>query len=189
MPLPDTLDRPFRPGPRPRPGPSPMASAATAAALAPVPTVPRPHAEPAVRPRHLRVVAPAERVRRRLTPANALVATLGVFLVLFAVAVAQTALVHGQGRLDRLDAQLSVEQARYQQLRLEVAQLEAPDRIVDAAQQQGMVTPDDLVYLQPEAAGVDAMEGAGTIDPVVAGTTEQGAAWSTVKPLLGESAP
>ena len=50
-----------------------------------------------------------------------------------------------------LDAQLTEEQARYQELRKDVAELESPVRIVDAAHQQGMVTPDNLIYLQPPA--------------------------------------
>ena len=70
---------------------------------------------------------------------------------LLAVAIAQTVLVQGQVRLDELDAQLTTEQARYQELRKDVAELESPVRVVDAAHQQGMVTPDDLVYLQPAA--------------------------------------
>lgn len=192
----DALDRPTsprpRPGPRPRsPRPAPastapvMGSAAAAVAVAPLPTRPEP-LRPAA-PRHLRVVAPSERVRRRLTPATAALATVGLFVVLFAVAVSQTVLVQGQARLDAIDAQLAVEQARYQELRLDVAQLESPTRVVAAAHQQGMVTPDDLVYLQPVAP--DLVGGSGQPDPALTGATEQGVAWSTVKPLLGDPTP
>jgi cell division protein FtsL len=192
----DALDRPTRTRPRPgprRPGPEPTAAvamggaSAAVAVAAPAPRPARPAAPPAARPRHLRVVAPSERLRHRLTPATAVLATLAVFGVLLAVAVAQTVLVQGQGRLDQLDAQLTVEQARYQELRLEVAQLESPERVVAAAQAQGMVTPDDLVYLQPEATDHEATAGAGQPDPVVAGVTEQSAPWDAVKPLLGEA--
>jgi cell division protein FtsL len=192
----ETLDRPARPRPGPR-RPAHQAepavamagqgSAATAAAVAPLTAPARPQPRPEARPRHLRVVAPAERVRRRLSPATAVLATLMVFAVLFAVAVSQTVLVQGQGRLDDLDAQLTTEQARYQELRLAVSQLESPTRIVAAAHERGMVTPDDLVYLQPPASDLAAAEGAGEPDPAVAGVTEQSTAWSTVKPLLGEA--
>lgn len=123
-----------------------------AAALAPARRpAPRPAPAPADRGRHLRVVAPAERVRRRLTPALGVLLTAGLFAMLFAVAIAHTMLVQGQIRLDAIDAELATEQARYQALRTEVAQMESPARVVEAAHALGMVTPDDLVYLQPAA--------------------------------------
>lgn len=167
---------------------APQRSAAAAAAPAPAPR-PRPEA----RPDHLRVVAPAERVRRGLTPAMAVLLTVGLFATLFAVAVAHTVLLQGQLKLDRVDAQLSVEQARYQELRRDVAQLESPERIVGAAHEQGMVTPDDLVYLQPAAldpstvgptTGDDDEPGA---DPTVGADPDN--TWAKMKPLLEAPAP
>jgi cell division protein FtsL len=154
---------------------------------------PAPRPRPAERPNHLRVVAPSERVRRRVTPAMAVLLTAALFATLLAVAVAHTVLVEGQVRLDQLDAQLVEEQARYQELRTEVAQLESPDRIVRAAQEQGMVTPDDLVYLQPPApdpstvgptSGDDHEPAA---DPTVGEDPER--AWAEVKSLLEAPAP
>lgn len=192
----DALDRPVRPrpGPRPRsPRPAPDGQAAVgAAALAVAPVLPspaRPEPARAPRPRHLRVVAPSERTRRRLSPATAVLASVGLLVVLFAVAVSQTVLVQGQARLDELDAQLAVEQARYQELRLDVAQMESPERIVAAAHERGMVTPDDLVYLQPSSPDLPPDGTTGQPDPTVAGATDLGVAWSTVKPLLGEPTP
>jgi len=149
---------------------------------------PRRRPQPTERPNHLRVVAPAERMRRRLTPATAVVLTAIVFAVLLAVAVAHTLLVSGQVRLDELDGQLTSEQARYQELRKDVAELDAQTRIVGAAHELGMVTPDDLLYLQPPAAdrstvgpttGDDPEPGA---DPT-AGVPDQ--TWSAMKSLLG----
>lgn len=153
-----------RPGPQRRPAPAPA---------------------PSERPRHLRVVAPAERVRRRLTPAAGVVLTAALFATLFAIAIAHTVLVQGQIRLDRLDDQLTVEQARYQRLRNEVAEMEAPGRVVAAAQGLGMVAPDDLVYLQPGALDEipPAEDPAGAVQP---GPTTD---WSAMKPLLEAPAP
>ena len=152
--------------------------------------VPRPR--PAERPNHLRVVAPSERVRRRLTPGMAVLLTAGLFAMLLAVAVSHTVLVEGQVRLDELDAQLVAEQARYQELRTEVAVLESPTRIVEAANEMGMVTPDDLRYLQPppdaSAAGPttgDDHEPAA--DPAVGDEPDR--AWADVKALLEAPAP
>jgi cell division protein FtsL len=138
-------------------------------------------------------VAPAERVRRRLTPATAVLLTAALFVTLLAVAVAQTVLVQGQVRLDSLDAQLTGEQARYQELRQTVAELGSPARIVEAARQQGMVAPDDLMYLQPPAPDPSAVgPTTGDVrepvaDPTVGATPDR--AWSEVKPMLEAPAP
>jgi cell division protein FtsL len=165
---------------------------AAAVAVAPAPS-PGPRPRPEARPDHLRVVAPSERARRGLTPARAVLLTALLFATLFAVAVAHTMLVQGQVKLDRIDAELAVEQARYQQLRKDVAELESPARIVEAAHQQGMVTPDDLVYLQPAApdpsavgptTGDDHEPGA---DPTVG--VDPDSTWPMMKPLLEAPAP
>ncbi|MFZ6005979.1 MAG: hypothetical protein ACOYXM_18820 [Actinomycetota bacterium] len=153
------------------------------AALAPERrTAPRP--APEVQPRHLRVVAPNERTRRRLTPAAGVLLTALLFAVLFAIAIAHTVLVQGQIRLDELDAQLTVEQARYQELRKEVAEMESPARVVEAAQALGMVAPDDLVYLQPVASDPSVSAQTVTVSDADARTL-----WSVMKPLLESPAP
>lgn len=43
--------------------------------------------------------------------------------------------------LDDLERRTAVEESRYWQLRLEAARLQAPERIIDAARQMGMVYP------------------------------------------------
>jgi cell division protein FtsL len=110
------------------------------------------------------------------------------FVTLLLVAVAHTLLVQGQIRLDDLDAQLRVEQARYQELRKEVAEMESPTRVVAAAEDLGMVMPEDLVYLQPPAAtGPYGPEPAAAADGDAA--TAPQSTWSTMKPLLEALAP
>lgn len=135
-------------------------------------------------PRHLRIVRPDERVRRRaLTPRAGVLATAGLFAALLALAVTQTLLVQGQLRLDDLHQQLAVEQAEYQRLRLQVADLESPERIVTTAKEQlGMVSPDDLVYLSPSEPVTRPDDAAGpeTAEADAAGDD----AWAMVKPLL-----
>ena len=102
-------------------------------------------------------------------------------------------LVQGQVRLDELDAQLTAEQARYQELRKDVAELESPERIVDAAHQQGMVTPDDLVYLQPsdpDAATAGRRRPTAPSPPTIPPSGRRpDRAWSEVKPMLEAPAP
>jgi cell division protein FtsL len=129
------------------------------------------------------VVAPNERTRRRLTPAAGVLLTALLFAVLFAVAGAHSLLVSGQIQLDDLDAKLTAEQARYQELRKEVAEKESPERIVAAAAERGMVTPEDLVYLQPPTSDAPAT---GTDLEL---TRPASSSWPTVKPLLETPAP
>lgn len=159
------------------------------AALAPERRVaPRP--APEVQPRHLRVVPPAERVRRRLTPATGVLCTGLLFVTLFAIAIAHALLVQGQIRLDGFDTQLSAEQARYEALRKDVAEMESPSRVVAAAQELGMVAPDDLVYLQPTAAEPASGDRPATTSSAGSAIrTDNGNSWAVMKPLLEAPAP
>lgn len=103
--------------------------------------------------RHLRVVQPrqltvAERRRRTrlLLEGGVAVAVVVVFgLVYLHVVLAQR-----QFTIDHLAAQVQTEQARYQSLRLEVAQLGSPQNVIATAEGQlGMVQPASVTYLTP----------------------------------------
>lgn len=79
-----------------------------------------------------------------------------LFLVLFGLAVFHTVLVGAQGRLDRLDERIEAETQRQHDLRLQVAQLESPERVVERARNDlGMVTPDDVIWLSPVESPAD----------------------------------
>lgn len=158
------------------------------AALAPQRRV-APGPAPEIKSRHLRVVAPVERVRRRLTPAAGVLFTGLLFVTLFAIAISHALLVQGQIRLDDFDGKLSVEQARYEVLRKEVAEMESPSRVVAAAQGLGMVAPDDLVYLQPAPEPSAADGRTATPGPGSASRTGNENSWSVMKPLLDAPAP
>ena len=98
-------------------------------------------------PRHLEVVGEPARSLRTL-PTFVLSVTLA-FAIAFAVVACQVLLVQGQERLDPLHAEIGSEGGRQQELRLEVAELESPARIVAAATELGMVTPPEVLYLTP----------------------------------------
>jgi cell division protein FtsL len=156
---------------------------------------PRPEAKPTPRP-HLRVVPDSAARRRRLTPATGVLITSLLFAGLFALAVAHTLLIQGQIQLDQIDAKVAEEQARYQQQRLTVAQLESPERIVAEAQSRlGMVPPNSVIYLSPKTPA-DKHGDQTLADDEVATQADAGGdvlanagdGWTTVKPLL-ESAP
>lgn len=126
-----------------------MSTTVRSRALA-VPDLDRPRRPP--RP-DLRVVDPDElspAARRRR--ARILVTLASVVLVgsLFGVTAFHTVLVADQGDLDALNRRVAEQEARYERLRLQVAELESPDRIVrEATERLGMVPAADVVYLTP----------------------------------------
>ncbi len=126
-------------------------TATRTALAAPAPRAVAPPA-PAVRP-DLRVVPP-----RRPTGAVAVVALLVVFGVLLATAGLNTVLVSGQRDLDRLEAEIREGEQRNQALRLQVAELESPERIVAAATAAGMVQPDEVRWIAPQPDGTSAAD-------------------------------
>jgi cell division protein FtsL len=133
-------------------------------------------------------------------PRSALVTTAfavaALFVVFFALVVFHTVMLENQQRLDRLDSDVDAAQSRYEQLRLEVAQLEAPQRVVDAATQKlGMVPAGATTYLTPSAPAppapstptpADANDAAPTdgTPSVAAPTVDE---WPQVKPYLGST--
>jgi cell division protein FtsL len=105
------------------------------------------------RDRHLRVVPPNRRAGSglRLSPRAGVILTVLLFAALFAVAVSHALLIEGQAKVDDLDQQVAAEQARYEELRREVAELEAPQRILgEATGRLGMVPAGDPVWLSPD---------------------------------------
>jgi cell division protein FtsL len=95
--------------------------------------------------------------RRRRTHLVACVGGAIVVAGLFALVAFHVVVTQAQFRLDKMDARAANEQARYQRLRLQVAELESPDRIVAAAQERlGMVPPPGVTYLSPAGATTDA---------------------------------
>lgn len=113
---------------------------------------PRRRAQPQPARPHLRVVGAEEARGRRATR---LITGLLVALVcagLFAIVAVRVVLAQGQGEIDRLTESIEAQQAVRQDLRLSVAELEAPAQIVAAARQRlGMVTPVTVTNLTPPA--------------------------------------
>ena len=117
--------------PDPQPGPSP-----------------RPRRRPG---RHLR---PVGRPVRRRSPAVPVLVGAGIVITaLFALAAMHALLIGGQIQLDGMQRQVASESEEIRRLRLRVAELEAPDRVLEVARTRiGMVQPAEVGYLAP--AGV-----------------------------------
>ena len=106
----------------------------------------------------LEVVGPAGRRATRagsLRRRRLLVCAAGLVLglCLLGIVASHTALAQGQFRLEKLKSKAAAEQDRYQRLRLRVAELESPARVVAVAQERlGMVPPPEVTYLSPTGA-------------------------------------
>ena len=152
-------------------------------ALVPSAGMPAPAPVPAPERPPLRVVGPAHRsVAARRARARVLgVLVLGVVAAaLFGLVTSHVALTQGQFRLHTLREKAEAEQARYERLRLQVAELESPARVVAVAQERlGMVPPPGVTYLSP--AGPVSGAGDDTEPGQEAATTDD---WSTVKRQL-----
>jgi len=157
--------------------------------------VPQPRRSPVQDPKTQRERRPQLRVVDEPTPRRlnlGVVITLvvgAVFAVLFGVVVFHTVLLQNQQKLDHLNTQVSDAQGEYQSRRLQVAQLEAPQRIIDVATQKlGMVPPDGTTYLTPAAgngASPNAGANQGDATNTAASSNDEAAAWPLVKPYLG----
>ena len=147
----------------------------------PAPPVKRAPARPELRVVREEELREAERARlvRQLVAAAAIIAAL----CLFGVVVFHVLLTQNQFRLDKLQEQSLERQAEYDRLRLQVAELESPDRVIAAAQVLGMVSAPKVTYLAPtiEEPG-DADTPALTADQASGGESS----WSTVKPHLAD---
>ena len=157
---------------------------------------PQPRRTPAQDPKTTRERRPQLRVVYQPTPRRlnlVFVTELvvgAVFAVLFGIVVFHTVLLQNQQKLDHLNTEVSDAQGEYQSLRLQVAQLEAPQRIIDVATHKlGMVPPDGTTYLTPAAdsgpsTGAGAAQGDANND-TAAPSNDDAAAWPLVKPYLG----
>ncbi|MHB1486999.1 MAG: hypothetical protein ACYCZM_05560 [Acidimicrobiales bacterium] len=87
--------------------------------------------------------------RRRRARLLAVAAVAMTAFCLFGVVVAHVVITQNQFRLDHMTSNLSQAQAANEKLRLQVAMLEAPSRIVSTAEAHGMVRPPSITYLAP----------------------------------------
>lgn len=105
-----------------------------------------------LRPRARVIIRPQRAVASR-TAAWILVG-LAVTAAFLLVTYARIALDRSAFQLDDLDRRMEAEETRYWQLRVEVAELQAPERITGAAADLGLVYPDRVVTV--EVPGISA---------------------------------
>jgi hypothetical protein len=105
--------------------------------------------------------------------------------LLFGLAGVHVLLAEGQFRLAHLQHKADDAQAGYVRLRLQVAQLESPERIVAEAQERlGMVAPTSLTYLTPAGPVTAAHAG-----PAAPSGATSGATLATATPAAPATGP
>ena len=78
--------------------------------------------------------------------------TLAVIAAFFVLIYSRIALDRSAFELKDIDSQIAVEEARYWELRLDAARLEAPQRIMEMATEMGLVYPATVERLTVETA-------------------------------------
>jgi cell division protein FtsL len=96
----------------------------------------------------LRLVDRTAPERRRI---GLIAGVVGVVVVLFAIAAAQTLIISEQAHIDRVNNRIAEAETRAELLRVELAQLQSPQNITSAATTKlGMIPSPTPVYLQPK---------------------------------------
>jgi cell division protein FtsL len=126
--------------------------------------------------RHLQVVPPGyvtERARRRRARRVVLLTGVAIAAGLFGVVAFHVVLTQNELAIQHLHSRADAASVKQQQLRLQVAELESPERVVDAAQKLGMAPPVTVHYLSPDgptAAPVPAPPQRPTVTPTTVAT-------------------
>ncbi|MFQ5966805.1 MAG: hypothetical protein ACE5MI_04225 [Acidimicrobiia bacterium] len=94
-------------------------------------------------------------------------------VVFFALIAARTSLDRTAFELAEIDRQISEEQTRFEELRLEIARLSSPKRIAPLAEAMGMVLPQKVTRIS--ASGVIRFE------------ADREERWAEMKPILAGS--
>jgi cell division protein FtsL len=103
--------------------------------------------------------------RRRRAATVAVILSALIVSAMLASAAFQTRLAQSQLELDRLDREVSATRQSYDTLRRARADLRAPARLAEIAASTGMVTTDDVTYMDIDAQTLVAVQqAAGTLD-------------------------
>lgn len=148
--------------------------------------------EPAVAPRpDLRVLEGGGKTLRqeRLGRARVVASVAVLGLILFGVVAFHVVLSQGQFELEQMETRAAEEQAQYDKRRLQVAQLESPERITqEATNRLGMVPAEKVTAVAPDAQDISPLAknfeisgGNPTNDP------SRAQSWAKVKPHLSSA--
>lgn len=99
----------------------------------------------------LRVVEPPRRPRLRPGRVGTIAGVL-LFAALFGLVAFQTVLIKAQAQIDTLGNKVAAQEERHRDLGLQLAELQSPERVIDAAKERlGMIEPGSVEFLRPSA--------------------------------------
>jgi cell division protein FtsL len=150
-----------------------------------------PQRSPAPARPDLRVVEGGSQSRlSRVSPQRRLLFVASAMgLVLFAVVAFHVVLSQGQFALERAESQAVEAQNDYERLRLQVAELESPERITTQAEERlGMVPADDVTPVTPTAQNIAPGTRAEQNQDSANNLPDNATDWAEVKPHLSPSA-
>ncbi len=100
---------------------------------------------------------------------------------MFGAAVIHVLLTQSQFQLEGIRGEIAVQQQQYEELRLQVARLSAPEEVVKVATNQlGMVVPEHTEYLLAPGVALDSSQDIAAAD----GNPNAPAPWEEMKALL-----
>jgi cell division protein FtsL len=115
------------------------------------------------------------------------VAVVVVFVVMLGLVAFQAKIAQDQLRIDKMEGDLDDAEGQLSRLRLQIAQLEAPERIVAEAQKLGLQRPgpDQIRQItpKPEAVGEVLAAGGPALGARPGGSGDLDD-WSELKPIL-----
>jgi cell division protein FtsL len=95
----------------------------------------------------LKVVERDERKMRRRIPWPVVIGLVCVFAVIFGVLIARVVLVKTSFKLQKLQEGLVAAEELHEELLLEAAKMESPERIAREARAMGMIDPETVNYI------------------------------------------
>ena len=131
----------------------------------------------------LKLVKPDKKKVRRRIPWTVVIGLICVFTVIFGVLFARVVLVKTSFKLQTLQEDLVTAEEIHEELLLEAAKMESPERIARVARSMGMIDPPTVNYIVADIPNrsQDRFASVGDIEPQVSGDSSVAA--------LGEETP
>jgi hypothetical protein len=79
------------------------------------------------------------------------IAGIALFVSMFLLAAFQTVIIKSQADIDATTHEITEQETLHRQLDYQLADLNSPKRVADAAARLGLITPGTVTYLQPDA--------------------------------------
>lgn len=102
---------------------------------------------------HLHVIDDATRRRERRYRRTAVLFSSVSVIALLAAVVFHVQVAQTQFRVERIESETALEKQRYKDLRLQMAELTSPEKILAEAENRGLVLPGQVTYVSGGLSG------------------------------------